>query len=127
MPWIVGPDFLRVADYLTWLALAFALQGVYFVFANFVVYSKRTSLLAWRGDFAGGLAILVGCPVLIRMNGPIGAAQATALGFSVSCLGAIVASRRAFPMPWGQAARSLVGPRRRAGGTGQGPGRRDDL
>ena len=108
LPWIVGPRFLGVADYMVWLALAFAMQGVYFVFANFVVFSRKTPLLSWRGDFAGGLAVLVGCPVLINLNGPIGAAQATLLGFSVSCLGAFIASRKAFPMPWAEALRSLL-------------------
>ncbi len=108
LPWIVGPRFLGVADYMVWLALAFAMQGVYFVFANFVVFSRKTPLLSWRGDFAGGLAVLVGCPVLIHLNGPIGAAQATLLGFSVSCLGAFIASRKAFPMPWAEALRSLL-------------------
>jgi O-antigen/teichoic acid export membrane protein len=108
LPWMVGPRFLGVADYMVWLALAFAMQGVYFVFANFVVFSRKTPLLSWRGDFAGGLAVLVGCPVLINLNGPIGAAQATLLGFSVSCLGAFIASRKAFPMPWAEALRSLL-------------------
>jgi O-antigen/teichoic acid export membrane protein len=108
LPWIVGPRFLGVADYMVWLALAFAMQGVYFVFANFVVFSRKTPLLSWRGDFAGGLAVLVGCPMLIHLNGPIGAAQATLLGFSVSCLGAFIASRKAFPMPWAEALRSLL-------------------
>ena len=107
LPWIVGPSFLRVADYLVWLALAFAIQGVYFVFANFVVFSKKTSLMSWRADFAGGLSVLIGCPILIRLNGPIGAAQATLLGFSVSCLGAFLASRKAFPMPWAASIRSI--------------------
>jgi O-antigen/teichoic acid export membrane protein len=108
LPWMVGPRFLGVADYMVWLALAFAMQGVYFVFANFVVFSRKTPLLSWRGDFAGGLAVLVGCPVLINLNGPVGAAQATLLGFSVSCLGAFIASRKAFPMPWAEALRSLL-------------------
>jgi O-antigen/teichoic acid export membrane protein len=108
LPWIVGPRFLEAEEYVLWLALAFAMQGVYFVFANFVVFSKRTSLLSWRGDFAGGLAILVGCPMLIHLNGPVGAAQATLLGFSVSCFGAFFASRKAFPMPWAAALRSLL-------------------
>jgi O-antigen/teichoic acid export membrane protein len=122
LPWIVGPRFLQVSDYVVWLALAFAMQGMYFVFANLVVFSKKTSLMAWRCDFAGGIAVLVGCPVLIGMNGPIGAAQATLLGFTISCVGAFIASRKAFPLPWADALRSLLRPGASASDTRHGSG-----
>ncbi len=108
LPWIVGPRFYNASPYVTWLALAFAMQGVYFIFGNFVVYSKRTSLMAWRTDFLGGLVMLAATPLLIWLSGPIGAAQATCLGFAVSCAGCITASRIAYPMPWSAAAVSLL-------------------
>jgi|GEM_PF-401719 len=108
LPLIVGPRFYGAADYVLWLGLAFAIQGVYFIFGNFVIYSKRTSLMSWRADFLGGLAMLIACPLLIQINGPIGAAQASALAFAVSCIGCITASRVAYPMPWREAAFSLV-------------------
>jgi hypothetical protein len=81
---------------------------VYFIFGNFVVYARRTSLLAWRADFLAGLATLVLLPLLIRLNGPIGAAQVTFIAFTISCLGGFTASRKAFSMPWAQAARSFA-------------------
>jgi O-antigen/teichoic acid export membrane protein len=108
LPVIVGPRFYAASPFVAWLALAFAMQGVYFIFGNFVVYSKRTSLMAWRADFLGGLVMLASTPFLIWLSGPIGAAQATCLGFAVSCAGCISASRKAYPMPWAAAAVSLV-------------------
>ena len=90
------------------MALTYAVQGIYFIFGNFVVYAKKTSLMTWRADFLGGIALAVFCPVLIRLNGPIGAAQATCLAFTVSALGGFTAARKAFPMPWGTALKSLV-------------------
>lgn len=108
LPLIVGPRFYASADYVLWLSLAFAVQGVYFIFGNFVVYARRTSLLAWRADFLAGLATLVLLPLLIRLNGPIGAAQVTFIAFTISCLGGFTASRKAFSMPWAQAARSFA-------------------
>ena len=107
LPWIVGERFYGAADFVLWMALAFAMQGIYFIFGNFVVYSKKTSLMTWRADFLGGLVLVIACPLLIRLNGPLGAAQATFLAFAASTLGCITAAQRAYPMPWGTAFRSL--------------------
>lgn len=108
LPVLVGPKFHGATAYIFWLGLGFAIQGIYFIFGNFVVFSKRTSLMSWRADFLGGIAMIIACPVLIYLNGPIGAAQATALAFSVSCVGCFIASRMAYPMPWKEAVLSLV-------------------
>jgi hypothetical protein len=103
LPWIVNERFFGAADFVLWMALTYALQGIYFIFGNFVVYSKKTSLMAWRADFAGGVVMLIACPLLIRLNGPLGAAQAACLAFAGSTLGCISAAQKAFPMPWRQA------------------------
>ena len=108
LPMIVGPRFYGAEDYVLWMALTYAVQGIYFIFGNFVVYSKKTSLMTWRADFLGGVVLLIACPVLIRMNGPIGAAQATCAAFAASTLGCITAARKAYPMPWGAALVSLL-------------------
>ena len=105
---IVGPHFYDAAGYVMWIGLAFATQGLCFIFGTFVIYSKKTYLLSWRSDFVGGIVVLVLCPIMISLNGPIGAAQAFFLAYFVSLLGYIVASRKAFPMPWGSAVKSLI-------------------
>ena len=108
LPWIVGRRFYGASGYITWMALTYAVQGIYFIFGNFVVYAKKTWLMTWRSDFLGGIVLVIFCPILIRLNGPIGAAQATCLAFTASTLGCITAAQQAFPMPWGSALRSLV-------------------
>ena len=107
LPLIVGPRFYGAADFVMWMALTYALQGIYFIFGNFVVYSKKTSYMTWRADFLGGLVMLITCPLLIRLNGPLGAAQAVCLAFAASTLGCITASQKSCPMPWGRALRSF--------------------
>ena len=109
LPLLVDPEFYGAADFLIWLALMYAIQGIYCIFGNFVVYSKRTSLMTWRADFLGGAVLLVACPLLIRLNGPVGAAQGACLGFAASALGCMTAARRAYPMPWRQGLASLLG------------------
>ena len=103
LPLLVGQRFYGASDFVMWMALTYAMQGIYFIFGNFVVYSKRTSLMTWRADFFGGLIMLVACPILIRLNGPLGAAQAACLAFAGSTLGCISAAQKACPMPWRQA------------------------
>ena len=108
LPWIVGPRFYGAAGFVAWMTLTYAVQGIYFIFGTFVVYSKRTSLMTWRADFLGGAVLLIACPLLIRLNGPLGAAQAVCLAFAASTLGCITAAQQACPMPWGQALRSFL-------------------
>lgn len=113
LPLFVGERFYGAADYVAWMALTYSIQGIYCIFGNFVQYSKRTSLMTWRADFLGGIVLLIACPLLIRWNGPVGAAQATCLAFAASAAGCITAAQRAFPMPWGIALLSLIRPRDR--------------
>ena len=108
LPLIVGPQFLGSADYVLWLGLAFTMQGVCFIFGSFITYSKKTYLITWRADFIGGILIIILCPILININGTIGAAQAVFLAFAISAIGYITASRKAYPMPWKKAAISLM-------------------
>jgi O-antigen/teichoic acid export membrane protein len=112
LPYIAGPEFQAAGPYIFWLSLTAAVSGVYFIFGNFVVYSKRTALMTWRADFMGGLFVLVFCPLLILSIGPIGAAVASCLGYVVTTIGCFTAARIAHPMPWGEACLSLVGRRR---------------
>lgn len=108
LPLIVAAKFRPASPYVIWLSMAFALQGVYFVFSNLVIYSKQTHLMSWRANFLGGVVVLISCPVLIKMIGPIGAAVANCLGVFSSVIGCIVASRIAYPMPWKEAFMSLL-------------------
>ena len=112
LPYIAGPEFQSAGPYVFWLCLTAAVSGVYFIFGNFVVYSKKTWLMTWRADFLGGLALLVLCPLLILWIGPVGAAVASFLGYVVTTAGCIIAARKAHPMPWGEALLSLIGRKR---------------
>lgn len=108
LPWLVGPEFYGAAPYVFWLSLAMATQGIYMIFGNFIIYSKKTHLMAWQANFLGGLVVLISCPLLISWLGPIGAAIANFLGVAASAVGCLVASLSAFPMPWKQALLSWV-------------------
>ena len=107
LPFIVGPKFHGAAPYVFWLSLTMAVSGVYFIFGNIVIFSKRTALMAWRADFLGGIVVLISCPLLIQAIGPVGAAVSNCLGFVATTIGCITAARIAHPLPWGKALKSL--------------------
>lgn len=109
LPLIVGPNFYPAAPYVFWLSVTMAFSGVYFIFGSIVVYSKRTTLMAWRADFLGGIVVLISCPILIHMIGPVGAAVSNCLGYVATTIGCITAARVAHPLPWGRAMRSFFG------------------
>jgi len=103
LPLIVGPRFFGAGPYVFWLSVTVAISGIYFIFGSFVIYSKRTSLMAWRADFLGGIVVLAFCPFLIHAIGPVGAAVANCLGYVATTIGCITAARVAHPMPWRRA------------------------
>ena len=106
--WLVAPLALRVLaaekfhgaqEYVGWLAAGFACLGMYRIFSRFIVYSKKTHLLAYVTVAAGVVAIPANY-LLIKLNGPIGAAQATFLAFTICFLLAWCFAGRLYPMPW---------------------------
>lgn len=106
--WLVAPLALKIlADkkfhgaqqYVGWLAAAFACLGMYRVFSKFIVYSKKTYLLAYVTMGVGIVAVPANY-ILIKLNGPIGAAQATFVALMVSFLLAWWLGGRLYPMPW---------------------------
>lgn len=88
-PWLlgffVGPEFRGAAPFVLWLALASAFEGMYKMVVNQVFYAGRTHRLATI-TLVTGLLNVGFAYALIRLNGAVGAAQATALSMLVSYL-----------------------------------------
>lgn len=95
----VGKDFRAAAHYTVWLALGFAFSGMYYMVANYIVFASRTSLLA-AVTLSSGLANIILCYFLIKRNGAVGAAQATAIAFFLSFALTWFLSSRVYAMPW---------------------------
>ena len=47
-PYFLGEKFHGVTDYLIYINLAFAFQGMYFMVVNYIFYTKKTYLLALK-------------------------------------------------------------------------------
>lgn len=98
--YLLGDQFASAARYVRWLALAFAFMGMYYMVASYIFYAERTSWLAMV-TLTSGLANIPLNYILIRANGAIGAAQATACAMALTFVLTWIVSARVYPMPWG--------------------------
>jgi O-antigen/teichoic acid export membrane protein len=92
---VVGPDYSGASQFVLWLALGNAFVGMYKMVANQIFFANQTQLLSVV-TFTSGLVNVVLNYVLIRLNGPVGAAQATAASWFLSYLLTARLSRWAF-------------------------------
>lgn len=97
---ILLPDSFQGSQiYVAWIAFGFAFNGMRKMIVNYIYYAEKTYLsnfIAIPGSF---LNIILNY-FLIKINGPIGAAQATTCVFLFMFLGQWILSARVYPMPW---------------------------
>jgi O-antigen/teichoic acid export membrane protein len=98
--WIfVNPKFASAQPLVFWVALGFAFQGMYFVVVNYIIYEKKTYLLAYITASCGALNI--GLTYLaIHRWGLAGVVRAQALANLVFFISTWIFSARVHPMPW---------------------------
>ena len=102
-PWFlsvfVGPQFRTAYQYVFWVALGYAANGMYLMVAHYIFYAKKTHLLAVVTVVSAIVNIVLNY-VLIRAHGPVGAAQASAASFFVSFGLTWILAARIYKMPW---------------------------
>ncbi len=99
LPFVVDERYYEAKEYVLWVALGYAFQGVYKIFFPFLVYIDKTVFLI----FSTGLAVVVNCilnVVLIDEYGAIGAAYATITSFAVSAILVFNFQKRYFTKMW---------------------------
>jgi len=103
-PWalkfLVGKGFGGAERYIAWLAMSQACFAMYRVFAKFITYSKKTYIQAWITLLAGVVATAA-CPLLIKLNGAVGAAQAVLIAYASFAAMTAYFAHRLHPLPWG--------------------------
>ncbi|NNF70249.1 MAG: oligosaccharide flippase family protein [Acidimicrobiia bacterium] len=99
VPWIVGPDFAGAEQFVGWIALGFGFNGMYKMASNYFFYVERTVFLGASTVLAAILNVFLNW-ALIRANGSLGAAQATAASLFVSFLIVWAVAARIHRMPW---------------------------
>lgn len=95
----IGKSFEGATQYIIWIALGFAFNGMYKMVSGVIYYEKKTHFLS-TVTFLTALLNLVFNYFLIKLNGAVGAAQATALAFFVSFILTWILANKVHPMPW---------------------------
>lgn len=96
---IVGASFLASLPVIPWIVASCVFNGMYLMVTNYIVFAAKTHLI---GMLTLSTAVLnaVLTLFLVKRNGMIGAAQATALSYLVFFLLTWALSARVCPMPW---------------------------
>jgi len=102
-PWatlfLFGERFKGASQFVLWLSLGYAANGMYKMMVGYIMFEKKTHLIAAITVFTGLLSLCLNY-FLIKNNGAIGAAQALAFTFFVAFLLTWLAAQKVYPMPW---------------------------
>jgi O-antigen/teichoic acid export membrane protein len=95
----VGRDFYGATQFIFWIALGYAVLGMYTMVVDYIFYQRKTYFLSIIAIITIILNIIFNY-TLIKINGAIGAAQAIFLTFLARFLLVWYVSNKIFPMPW---------------------------
>lgn len=96
---ILGPKYATAQKFVVWIAFAYAFNGIYKMFTNFIFYSKEVYILSIITLSSGVFNVILSY-VLVGGRGVIGAAYASLVTQIVMCVVVFWAARRLSPMPW---------------------------
>lgn len=95
----VGDKFADASKYVPWFSFGFAFSGMYYMVANFIFFSGKTWAIAVVTTVCA-IANIFANYILIKINGPLGAAQATAFVFLLNFIAVWLLSAKVYKMPW---------------------------
>lgn len=95
----VGKDFYGATKFIFLVSIGYAIHGMYTMVVSYIFYERKTYLLSVIAIITIILNAVFNFS-LIKLNGAIGAAQATLLTFLSRFLLVWYFSNKVFPMPW---------------------------
>lgn len=99
LPYVVDEKFYAAKEFVLWIALGYAVRGVYQMFFPYLVHIGRTSFLAISTIIAA-IVNLAFNYFLINIFGAVGAALATIIAFFVAGLLVFWYQNKNYYMPW---------------------------
>ena len=100
IPYVVDVRYAGAEVYVFWIAIGYAVHGVYKIFFPYLVHISKTAFLGISTVIAALLNLIFNY-FLIKEFGAIGAAYATVLSFIVSASLVFWYQNKHFKMPWG--------------------------
>lgn len=102
-PWFlsffVGQQFTGSGQFVLWIALGFAFNGMYKMVVNYIFYAEKTYILAWVTFTTAVLSLIINY-FFIKSFGAIGAAYTYTIMSFVTFIAVWILSNRVCPMPW---------------------------
>ena len=95
----IGKEYSSGIVYVFWIALGFAFNGMYKMVVNYIFYLNKTYIIAAMTVVTASLNICLNY-FLIKRNGAVGAAQATAISFLFEFILVWIVSAKLYKMPW---------------------------
>jgi len=99
MPYFVDEKYYGANEFILWIALGYAVHGVYKIFFPYLVHISKTSFLAVSTVLAAILNLLLNY-FFISLYGAIGAAYATIIAFLISSILVFWYQNKNYVMPW---------------------------
>lgn len=96
---LIKPEYSDANNLITWIALGFAFQGMYYAVVGYLLYAKKNILLST----ATILCSLIGIPLFLigmRYFGLTGAAIAYTVIQLIKFMCVWIFAQRCYPMPW---------------------------
>lgn len=97
--YFIGENFVRSIDYCLFLMFGFIFQGMYFMVANYVIFSEKTIYQAIITIFVGILNVPT-TYFLIKFYGGIGASISFSITFFILFIFTWILSNMLIRMPW---------------------------
>ena len=97
--YVIGKEYIKAIDFVFWIALGFAFNGMYKMVVNYFFYIKQTYWVSIITFLTAGVNLIL-IFFLIKKNGSIGAAQSTAIAFFIQFILVWAFSSRKYKMPW---------------------------
>jgi len=97
--YMLDESFASSQEFVIYILVAYGFSGMYFMVGNYILYEKKTKLLA---SITLSVAIIqvVLSYLFINMNGAIGVAYSSAISFAMTFILVFIFSHRVYPMPW---------------------------
>ncbi|MBL4625703.1 MAG: oligosaccharide flippase family protein [Flavobacteriales bacterium] len=95
----IGNQYVDAAQFILWIALGFAFNGIYKMFVGYLFYLKKTNHIAVVTIITALINIGLNY-IFISDYGTIGAAYATCISFFIQVLIVWGVSLRMYKMPW---------------------------
>jgi O-antigen/teichoic acid export membrane protein len=95
----VGREFAEGVQFIFWISLGFAFNGMYKMVVNYIFFVEKTYVLAFITTFCAVCNISL-TYFLVNLHGTLGAAHSLCISYALSFILTWYFSNRVYPMPW---------------------------